>query len=223
MSETSNAPFFGVQQLALQAQFETQAMAERIASVTMHREVQEQDKAFIESRDMFFLASVDANGQPSCAYKGGEPGFVRVLDEHTIVFPSYDGNGMFLSMGNINATAKIGMLFLDFEKPNRLRLHGTASIMPNDPLLAAFPGADLVVRVAVTEIFVNCPRYLHRYEKVAASPYVPKADASAPFAQWKRIDLLQDVLPPRDQGKLEGVGGTITFEDYAGKLARGEG
>ena len=74
-------------------------------------------KRFIESRDMFWLATVDANGRPQCQYKGGAPGFVRVIDPKTIVFPSYDGNGRYHSMGNISATSHIGMLFLDFETP----------------------------------------------------------------------------------------------------------
>ncbi len=189
----------------------------------MHTEIQESDKLFIESRDMFFLASVDEHGQPTCSYKGGEPGFIKVLDTKNIAFPSYDGNGMFLSMGNISATAKIGMLFLDFEKPNRLRLHGIASFMEGDSLTKAYSGADLIVRVAVSAIFVNCPRYIHRYQKVASSHYVPKPACETPFAQWKRIDALQDVLPPRDQGKVENAGGVITNEDYAAKIKAGEG
>ncbi|MGB8599889.1 MAG: pyridoxamine 5'-phosphate oxidase family protein [Burkholderiales bacterium] len=171
---------------------------------------------------MFFLSTVDAHGQPTCSYKGGESGFVRVVDAKTIAFPSYDGNGMYLSMGNIGSSAKIGMLFLDFEKPNRLRLHGVASVKADDPLLAEYPGAELIVRVTVSEIFVNCPRYIHRYQKISSSTYVPKIGHEVPMAQWKRIDLLQDVLPQRDAMKMDKAGGVISFEAYAGKVARGE-
>jgi len=215
--------FFNDHHRALQDQFETRGLADRVAAITVHTEVEEQDKLFIESRDMFFLASVNENGQPTCSYKGGEPGFVRVLDNQTIAFPSYDGNGMFLSLGNIQATAKVGLLFLDFENPNRLRLQGSASIQADDPLMQDFPGADLIVRVAVTDIFVNCPRYIHRYQKVASSKYVPNAAEETPFAQWKRIDALQDVLPRRDHGKTEQVGGTISPEEYMAKVMTGEG
>lgn len=215
--------FFGEHQRSLQDQFGTRALADRVAAITVRHEIDEQDRLFISSRDMFFLATVDGQGQPSCSYKGGEPGFVNVIDSKTIAFPSYDGNGMFLSLGNIQATAKVGLLFLDFEKPNRLRLHGTASIQRDDSLLQAYPGADLVVRVAVEAIFVNCPRYIHPYQKIAPSHYVPKADGEAPFAQWKRIDALQDVLPPRDQGKTAQAGGTISAEEYGAKLMTGEG
>jgi hypothetical protein len=172
---------------------------------------------------MFFLATVNADGQPTCSYKGGEPGFVRVLDAKTLAFPSYDGNGMFLSLGNIQATAKVGLLFLDFEKPNRLRLHGTASIRHGDPLLAEHPGAELIVRVAVSEIFVNCPRHIHRYQKTAPSHYLPDADGQAPLAQWKRIDGLQDVLAPRERERVQAEGGTISPEEYGAKVMAGEG
>jgi predicted pyridoxine 5'-phosphate oxidase superfamily flavin-nucleotide-binding protein len=215
--------FFDDHHRAMQERFEARLLADRVAGITVHEEIQEQDKLFIESQDMFFLASVDSRGQPTCSYKGGERGFVSVLDNKTIAFPSYDGNGMFLSMGNISAAAKIGMLFIDFEKPNRLRLHGTASIMGSDPLMDKYPGADLIVRVAVSDIFANCPRYIHRLQRVAASHYVPKAACKTPFAQWKRIDELQDALPSRDQGKTEEAGGVITQEDYMAKVMRGEG
>jgi predicted pyridoxine 5'-phosphate oxidase superfamily flavin-nucleotide-binding protein len=215
--------FFDDHHRALQEHFEVRMLADRVAGLTVHGEIQEQDKLFIEGQDMFFLASVDTRGQPTCSYKGGERGFVSVLDNKTIAFPSYDGNGMFLSMGNISATAKIGMLFIDFEKPNRLRLHGTASIIESDPLMDKYPGADLIVRVVVSDIFVNCPRYIHRFQRVATSHYVPKAACKTPFAQWKRIDELQEALPPRDRGKTEEAGGVLTSEEYMAKVMTGEG
>lgn len=215
--------FFGDDQRVLQDRFETRALADRVTAIILHDEFQEEDKLFIESRDMFFLASADERGQPTCSYKGGDPGFVRVLDGKTLAFPSYDGNGMYLSMGNIRATARIGMLFIDFEKPNRLRLHGVASIDDGDPLLQDYPGAELIVRVEALEIFVNCPRYIPLYRKIENSRNVPNAAGDAPFAQWKRIDALQDVLPTHDQGKAEQAGGILTFEEYAALKLAGEG
>lgn len=58
---------------------------------------------------MFFLATADAEGRPTCSYKGGDPGFVQVLDPHTVVFPNYDGNGMYLSAGNVLVNGEVGM------------------------------------------------------------------------------------------------------------------
>jgi predicted pyridoxine 5'-phosphate oxidase superfamily flavin-nucleotide-binding protein len=214
--------FYREEQRELQRQFQTARMADLLEQVIVHADVQEAERAFIESRDMFFLATVDADGQPTCSYKGGDPGFVRVVDPKTIAFPSYDGNGMFLSMGNIRATSQVGLLFIDFEKPHRLRVQGTASVRDSDPLLASYPGADLVVRVAVSRIFVNCSRYVHQYRKVKPSRYVPRSGCETPFAEWKRIDVVQDVLPPRDGGRTTLAGGTITVEEYEAKLAAGE-
>jgi predicted pyridoxine 5'-phosphate oxidase superfamily flavin-nucleotide-binding protein len=214
--------FYREEQRELQRQFQTTRMADLLEQVIVHAEVHEAERAFIETRDMFFLATVDPAGQPTCSYKGGDPGFVRVVDPNTIAFPSYDGNGMFLSMGNIRATAQVGLLFIDFERPHRLRVQGTASVHDADPLLATYPGADLVVRVAVSRIFVNCSRYVHQYRRVKASRYVPRSGCETPFAEWKRIDAVQDVLPPRDEGKTARAGGTITVEEYEAKLAAGE-
>jgi predicted pyridoxine 5'-phosphate oxidase superfamily flavin-nucleotide-binding protein len=213
--------FYTDGQRAVQDQFQTTRMADLLHQVIVHPDVQDAERAFIESRDMFFLATVDGDGRPTCSYKGGDPGFVRVVDAGTIAFPLYDGNGMFLSLGNIRTTAQVGLLFIDFETPHRLRVQGTASADPADPLLGNFPGADVLVRVAVSEIFVNCSRYVHKYQRVAASRYVPRQDCDAPFAEWKRIDLVQEALPPRDAGKTERAGGTITVEEYEAKRAAG--
>src|SRR5207302_7906661 len=105
------------------------------------------ERAFIEARDMCFLATVDRAGHASCSYKGGEPGFVRVLDPKTVAFANQNGNGMFVSLGGIVETGEVGLLFIDFEGQSRLRLGGTATIDPADPLLATWPEAELVVRV----------------------------------------------------------------------------
>jgi hypothetical protein len=114
------------------------------------------------------------------------------------------------------------MLFIDLETPHRLRVQGAASIMESDPLLPGYPGADLVVRVAISALFVNCSRYVHKYQRVVASRYVPRVECGTPYAEWKRIDLVQDALPPRDAGKTAQPGGPITMDEYAAKLAAGE-
>ncbi len=214
--------FYTTEQRAWQKRFDTEKMAELLVQAIVHTEVQEAERTFIQSRDMFFLATVDPSGQPTCSYKGGDPGFVKVVDPKTVAFPIYDGNGMYLSLGNVQATAKVGMLFIDFETPHRLRVQGVASVQEKDPLLADYSGADLIVRVAVSQIFVNCSRYVHKYQRVAASRYVPRAGCETPFAEWKRIDVAQEALPSRDAGKTEKAGGTITLEEYQAKLAAGE-
>ena len=212
---------YGKQHRALQHEFETERLADAVRDSIVLSEIPAEHRGFIESRDFFFLTTVDHRGFPTCSYKGGSPGFVRVLDAKTLAFPSFDGNGMFLSMGNIAANPKIGMLFIDFETPHRVRVHGTASIAADDALKAEIPGAELVVRVAIEEIFVNCPRYIHRFQRIAASHYVPQAGCPAPFPQWKRIDGLQDALSPRERQTVDQLG-TITPEQYGELVAKGE-
>jgi predicted pyridoxine 5'-phosphate oxidase superfamily flavin-nucleotide-binding protein len=153
---------------------------------------------------MFFLATADADGRPTCSYKGGDPGFVRVVDDHTIAFPDYDGNGMFLSLGNVLVNPEVGLLFIDLEKGNRTRFDGTASIAVDDPLLAEYPEAQLVVRVRARAIYPNCPRYLHRYELVKRSRFVPHEDAPTPVPEWKRMDWAADALPAADPARDPG-------------------
>jgi len=214
---------YSEQHRRLQRDFDSERLADRVRDIIVAPVLADEHRAFIESRDMFFLTSIDHRGFPTCSYKGGAPGFVRVPDERTIAFPSYNGNGMFLSLGNMAGNDKVGMLFMDFETPHRMRVHGTARIDRRDPLLDAFEGAELVVRVRVSEVFVNCPRYVHTYRRVGLSNYAPRAGHDCPPApQWKRIDAVQDALPNTDQGVAEQLGGTITPEEYAALLMRNE-
>lgn len=185
----------------LQDRFDTRRLADRIDERLVHETISDDDRAFIERMDMFFLATCDADGRPQCSYKGGDPGFVRVLDDRTLAFPSYDGNGMFLSLGNLRVNAHVGLLFVDFraERPSRLRVSGSASIDEADPLLASYPGAQLVVRVRTSQVFPNCPRYIHRMALVERSPYVPDPGTPAPVPDWKRAAWASDVLPAGDR------------------------
>ena len=212
---------YGNQHKAIQKVFDTERLADAVKSNIVVTEFADEHKGFIESRDMFFLTTVDHRGYPTCSYKGGPMGLVKVLDSKTLAFPSYDGNGMFLSMGNITANPKVGMLFINFETPHRVRVHGTATADKNSVLLSEFPGAEIIVTVNITEVFINCTRYIHQYQRVATSKYVPQQDCSAPPAQWKRIDNLQESLPERDKHIAETLGGTITTEQYVEMVIKG--
>jgi uncharacterized protein len=184
----------------LQDRFDTRRLADRLDEKLGRSAFTADDRAFIESRSLFFLATADAQGCPDCSYKGGDPGFVRVTADNELAFPSYDGNGMFRSLGNVLVNSAVALLFVDFEKPNRLRVNGRASIVTDDDLLAAFAGAQLVVRVRAERIFPNCPRYIHRTATVEPSPYVPREGCTPPAPKWKRMEMFADVLP-RDGDK----------------------
>ena len=214
--------FYTESQKAMQAQFDSLPLAAAVETAIVRDELDEMHRAFIESRDYFFLSTVDSSGCPTVSHKGGPPGIVTVLDPSTIAFPNYDGNGMFLSMGNIVDTAKIGLLFMDFETPNRIRVQATAKVSSDDELLSRYPGANLIVRAHVDKVFINCARYIHKHTRVETSPYVPASDGAQPFPAWKRIDFLQDSLRPEDQGRAELEGGVITEDEYGAKLQAGE-
>lgn len=179
----------------LQDQFDSRRIADRLEQVTVHSAFTDEDRRFIERCSMFFLASADAQGRPDCSYKGGMPGFVRVLDDHTLAFPDYDGNGMFRSLGNIAVNPHVGLLFMDFEQPDRLRVNGVASLHKDAPLLAEFSGAQLIVRVKVERIFPNCPRYIHKMKLIEHSVYAPKQGHTPPEPRWKQMKEFRDSLP----------------------------
>ena len=182
----------------LQDRFDTRRLADRMEEVIVHDVFTDAERAFIESRAMFFLATADAQGRPDCSYKGGRPGFVRVVGPGTLAFPSYDGNGMFKSLGNILVNPHVGLLFVDFENPKRLRVNGQASVHEDDPLLAELVGAQLVVRVQVEAAFPNCPRYIHRMQVVEESSYAPCEGHTPPVPEWKTRPMFREVLPPTD-------------------------
>jgi predicted pyridoxine 5'-phosphate oxidase superfamily flavin-nucleotide-binding protein len=188
---------YGDSQRHFQDQFDTRRLADRLAESTSNT-IGEPFKAFIEQRDMFFIATADEEGWPESSYKGGEPGFVRVIDEHTLVFPVYNGNGMFLTAGNLVSNPRVGLLFIDFETGTRLRMSGAASINPEDPLTDTYPGAQFVVRVRAREIFANCRRYVHRYALVERSRFVPSGEADPPVPDWKLDPWFDGTLPHDD-------------------------
>ena len=197
-SNGPDAPMYHEGMRVLQDASGTRRLADRLQQLTLHAAFSDEDRAFIEAAPMFFLATADPRGQPDCSYKGGLPGFVRVVAPDTLAFPDYDGNGMFRSLGNVLANPAVGMLFIDFASPKRLRVNGQASVSAEDALLPEFEGAQRIVRVQATRIFPNCPRYIHRMQLVEPSPYAPRAGHVPPVPNWKRWDALQDVLPPAD-------------------------
>ena len=213
--------FFTEAQRKLQSEFETTDLADRIVEAVVTEELSDLQSEFILNRNMFYLSTIDESGYPSCSYKGGDLGFVRVIDPRTVVFPNYDGNGMFMSMGNIQAKEKVGLLFIDFETPQRLRLRGEARCHRKGPMLASYPGANLVVEISVDHVWVNCPRYVHRMQSLEESPYLPGKDGNIALALWKRIDIVQDVLKSQDRAEAESLG-LITVEEYESYVARGK-
>ena len=181
----------------LQDRFQSRKIADRLEQVITRAQFTDGDKEFIESARYFFLATADSEGRPDCSFKGGTPGFVRVIGPSEIVFPDFDGNGMFKSLGNIEVNAEVGLLFIDFEKPRRLRVNGSAVVSADDPLLAQTVGAQLIVRVSARAIFPNCPRYIPTMKLAEESIYAPRAGRDFPEPAWKSFPEFKDAIHPR--------------------------
>ena len=182
----------------LQDAFGSRALADRLEEKLTRDRFTEDDGAFIAAQGFFFLATADAEGRPDCSFKGGPPGFVRVAAPDLLVFPDYDGNGMFKSLGNIAANPHVGLLFIAMgEAPKRLRVNGRAEVVGDDPMMDGVPGAQLLVKVTPTAIFPNCPRYIPTLQLVEPSPYLPKAAEAALEPKWKSFEMFSDVVPPR--------------------------
>jgi predicted pyridoxine 5'-phosphate oxidase superfamily flavin-nucleotide-binding protein len=182
----------------LQDRFGSRALADRLEEKLRRERFNDADKAFVEASPFFFLATSDADGRPDCSFKGGLPGFARIAAPDLLVFPDYDGNGMFRSLGNIRANPHVGLLFLRIgDKPGRLRINGTAELAFEDAGLAEFAGAQMLVKVTPTDIFPNCPRYIPRLDLVEASAYAPRAETPPLEPAWKGFDDFKDVVPPR--------------------------
>jgi uncharacterized protein len=181
----------------LQDQFDSRRISDRLEQFT-RKEFTPDDRAFIESAPYFFIATADADGRPDCSFKGGMPGFVAVTGPSELVFPDYDGNGMFKSLGNILINNDVGLLFIAMHgRPRRLRVNGRATVSREDPLLARTVGAQLIVRVTARVIFPNCPRYIPDMQLVDPSIYAPRSGCDPPEPAWKDFESFKDCVHPR--------------------------
>ncbi len=182
----------------LQDAFGSRALADRLEETLAHDEFTDADAAFIAAQGFFFLATADAEGHPDCSFKGGLPGFVSVVAPDLLIFPDYDGNGMFKSLGNIVANPHVGLLFITLgARPRRLRVNGHAEVVQDDPAMASFPGAQLLVRVRPSAIFPNCPRYVPDLATGTPSAFAPAPGVPPVEPGWKAAPDFADVVPPR--------------------------
>ena len=182
----------------LQQQFGSTALADRLVERLRRSEFNDEDCEFVHSLPFFFVATATPDGHPDCSFKGGAPGFVRIVRPDLLVWPDYDGNGMFKSLGNIDVNPFVGLLFIRMgEAPKRLRVNGRAEVVLDDPLMKEFVGAQALVRVTPVDIFPNCPRYIPDLAAGKPSPYVPCEDQPRLEPSWKSNPAWKEVVPPR--------------------------
>jgi hypothetical protein len=183
----------------LQDEFDSRQIADRLEAVNLRTAFSDRDRQFIESAALFFLATADAEGQPHVSHKGGMPGFVRVVGPAELAYPDYDGNGMFASLGNVAVNPKVGLLFIDFERPRRLIVHAEASFSRDDPLMPLTVGAQMIVRLKAGAIYPNCPRYIPKMQFVEPSLYAPRSGEPPVEPAWKSFPEFADAVHPRQK------------------------
>jgi hypothetical protein len=213
--------FYTKKQIFYQNKFNSCGLAKRLEELSVRNSLNDFAIDFISSISMMFISSVNTYGYPTVSYKGGNKGFIKINNRNKITFPNYDGNGMFLTLGNITETKKIGILFISFEKPFRLRLEGTARVIVLKKKNKKYIGANSIIEVNIERVWENCPRYIHRAENLIISKSVPSDNNVNPHAEWKRIDLLQDVLPYKTV-KINKKVGTITANEWKNKVINGD-
>jgi len=184
--------FYNKHSRKLQEQFDSVRLADQLEKTRKHSRLTAEDRAVIENAAFFFIATADANGRPDCSIKGGNPGFVKCASDTKIVFRNYDGNGMFRSLGNIKCNPWIGLLFIEFgDEPKKLRINGCASFDYED---AGNP-TEIIITVAIKDIFPNCPRYLPYVQITGRSVYNPAPGYAPPDPLWKSKPDLEPFLP----------------------------
>jgi predicted pyridoxine 5'-phosphate oxidase superfamily flavin-nucleotide-binding protein len=121
-----------------------------------------------EQAPYFFLATSDRQGRCDCSFKGGGQGLIKLIDEKTFAFPDFDGNGAFMSIGNILVNPYVGCLFLDFMDGARLRVNGHAEIHERD-ITGPFPDATRVILIHIEQVIPNCNKHIPLMQPVNLS------------------------------------------------------
>jgi hypothetical protein len=191
-------PLYGDGSRALQDEFDTRRLADRLQELTIHAELTDDDVELIRSQSTVWISTVDADGWPDVSYKGGDVGFVLVPTATELRIPCYDGNGMMRTMGNVADTGRVALLFVDVDRPWRIRIHGAARVSTDRADVAEFHGAIAVIVVTVARAFPNCGRYIHQG---AISEFVPRDGHVPPTPEWKTYDVLNDALPANDPAR----------------------
>lgn len=196
-----NSALYGAGARALQDAFDSRRIADVLNEFTVHGQLNGDDIDLIQAQSTVWISTVDADGWPDVSYKGGGVGFVEVVSPSELRIPSYDGNGMMRTMGNIEDTGKVALLFIDTQRPWRMRVHGTARVSVEAGDIARHHGAQAVIIITIGRVFPNCGRYIHQDDEI--STFVPAVGHEPPIPEWKRMELLRAALPQADQDRLD--------------------
>ncbi len=192
-------PMYGTGARSLQDEFDSRRLADRLVDVTLHNELDDGDIALIRDQATVWIATVDADGWPDVSYKGGERGFVEVVDRTELQIPIYNGNGMWRTLGNVRDNGRVALLFVDHDRPWRVRIHATGTVRTDATTIERHIGAEAVLAIRIGRVFPNCGRYIHQQGEI--SRFVPRPDEATPVPDWKELPFLNEVLPDTDPAK----------------------
>jgi predicted pyridoxine 5'-phosphate oxidase superfamily flavin-nucleotide-binding protein len=166
----------------LQEKFDTRARAHAFYRNQVLGYLNPSMQAFISQREVMFVGTADRHGEADTSFRAGLAGFVRVLDEKTLAYPEYRGNGVMSSLGNIFENPHVGLLFVDFtEGKIGLHVNGCARIVENDEFLRDVSVPESVrgdislatgrrperwVVVSVVEAYIHCSKHIPRMQKI---------------------------------------------------------
>src|SRR5262249_59689335 len=124
---------------------------------------------FLARLDMFYLGTASAEGQPYIQYRGGSPGFLKVLDDRTLAFADFGGNRQYLTVGNLSENPKAFIFLMDYANSQRVKLWGTARVVEGDSTLeerlrdSDYPGkVERAILFTVEAWDVNCSQHIHQ-------------------------------------------------------------
>jgi uncharacterized protein len=137
---------------------------------------------FIAAMDMFYLGTANVQGQPYIQYRGGPPGFLKVIDEHTLGFADFGGNRQYLTLGNLSENPKAFIFLMDYANSQRVKLWGTAKVVENDADLLerlddpSYPGkVERAILFSIEAWDINCPQHINkRYSERQIAPVIEK-------------------------------------------------
>jgi predicted pyridoxine 5'-phosphate oxidase superfamily flavin-nucleotide-binding protein len=137
---------------------------------------------FLANLDMFYLGTANAEGQPYIQYRGGSPGFLKVVDEQTLGFADFGGNQQYVTLGNLSENPKAFIFLMDYAQRQRVKLWGTARVIENDPDLLErlrdpdYPGkVERAILFTVAAWDINCQQHIHRrYSQRQIAPIIEK-------------------------------------------------
>lgn len=190
---------YGVGARELQQEFDSRRLADRLVELTVHDQLDDGDIELIRDQASVLVATVDADGWPDVSYKGGLPGFIDIVDPSTLRLPFYNGNGMWRTLGNVRDNGRVALLFVDQQRPWRMRVHGIGVVFTSPEAVAPYLEAEAVLEIRIGRVFPNCGRYVHAPD--ALSPFVPRPDRTTPIPDWKRLPPLREVLPASDPAR----------------------